>query len=178
MGPPQGRWNPTTSTASNQTVLVPQTITTTGTTGWPQPQWPSADPWHDQRDDLVGRCLVDLPVDAPLPDDLEWTVVDRTRDRDRWVDVVVIEGDNLPRHMAGEAMTAWRSFKELRDAIARAITEAILGPQQDVLQFAGQTIYTNPNALAGTLTGINTSSLGQCPASGLSGLGSITTTTT
>ena len=170
MGPPQGRWNPSTSTASNQTVLVPQTITTTGTTGWPQPQWPSVvDPWHDQRDGVVGRCRVDLPVDAPLPDDLEWTVVDRTRDRDRWVDVVVIEGDNLPRHMAGEMMTAWRSFKELRDAIARAITEAILGPQQAVLQFAGQ------NVPAGTFTSISTGGPAQL---GLSGLGSLTTTTT
>ena len=174
MGLPQGRWNPTTSTASNQTVLVPQTITTTGTAGWPQPLWPSvADPWHDQRDDVVGRCRVDLPVDAPLPDDLEWTVVDRTRDRDRWVDVVVIEGDNLPRHMAGEMMTTWRSFKELRDAIARALTEAILGPQQAAPQFVGQAIYPDPNAPAGTLTGITTGGLGQW---GLSGLGSITTT--
>mgnify|MGYP001609019310 FL=1 len=175
MGPPQGRWNPIT-TASNQTVLVPKVITTTGPTGWPQPQWPSmVDPWHDQRDGAVGRCRVDLPVDAPLPDDLEWTVVDRTRDRDRWVDVVVIEGDNLPRHMAGEMMTTWRSFKELRDTIARAITEAILGPQQAALQFGGQAIYTNPSIFAGTPTGTTTGGLGQW---GLSGLGSLTTTTT
>jgi len=106
--------------------------------------------WHDDRPEAVRRCAVNLPVDAPLPDDLEWTVVERFRDRDRWVDVVIIEGPRLPLHVAGEFMTKWMSFDQLRNSIARALAAAFL-PKVQQQEFWSASIGT-PTTMSGTTT--------------------------
>ena len=145
MGQPQGPWQPGSITwpGTAPTLLGVPSI--------------GRDPWNDTRDGAVGRCRVDLPIDAPLPDDLGergWAVVDRYRDRNRWVDVVIIEGDTLPRHMAGEYMTEWRSFDDLREAVARSLAEAIRGPQEPDLAQLGQ--FTVPMTTSGSAPGILT----------------------